>query len=269
MMPSFALGDWKPDTYATLTALSYFLGAVLGAWLLRRDQRTWRDVADVLLVASFSALLGSKLFHVLFESRGHLLSDGREASGMIDLLRDDPWHWARIFDPGYVFYGGLLVATVVTWLFAKRQRLPRPGAIADALVPSIALGIVLGRLGCFLAGCCFGADAPGLPWAVVYPHPPLNAYGPMHPTQLYDATFGVLALGVIAWPGARRPEGWRFVCFLMAYSLWRFVTEFFRGDLERGVWLGFLSTSQALSLLVFGLSCLWIAGSGLDNRAQV
>jgi phosphatidylglycerol:prolipoprotein diacylglycerol transferase len=257
MKPSIALGEWSLDTYVWSVTASYLV--------------------DVLLVAVCSAVLGSKMFHVLFEAPGHVLSHGSEARGVWDLLRDDPWHWARLFDPGYVFYGGLLVATLATWAFVTKRGLPRPLAIGDCMAPALAFGIVLGRAGCFWAGCCYGTSAEGLPWGVTYPDQPLASLGLVHPTQLYDATFGLLALVAMAFLyRKRRFDGQIFLWFLMGYSVWRFTTEFFRGDAERGIWVSWASTSQLISLGVFALAALCalrlqrqVGRSSLDNWAQV
>jgi phosphatidylglycerol:prolipoprotein diacylglycerol transferase len=203
--------------YAALVIASYLAGIAIVAVQAKRDGRDRREIFDVLCVMAISAVVGSKAFHAIVEARGHELSTGVFANGPLALFLDDPWHGLRIFDPGYVFWGGLLTSTLCTYVFVRLQRIRTPLAYGNYAVPALALGIVVGRMGCFIEGCCYGIAG--------------------HPVQLYDAAFGVVALAY------RRLT---FVQFLCAYSLWRFGTEFFRADVDRGLWLWDLSTSQLI-----------------------
>ncbi len=221
-----------PHAYAIATTASYVIALCIAITLARRDHRPWREITDVLSIAVLSALLGSKLFHVLFESQGHVLPNGHAATGVLDLLHHDPFHWARLFEPGYVFDGGVLVSTVITATYVYRTRLLDPLAYGDYAAPGLAFGIFLGRLGCYAAGCCYGkANIP---------------------IQLFDSAFGLAAfIFVIMRYEHRRFFGEVFFNLLIAYNIWRFFSEFFRGDIERGLWFnGLLSTSQLISLLV-------------------
>jgi phosphatidylglycerol:prolipoprotein diacylglycerol transferase len=151
------------------------------------------------------------LFHVLFEAKGHILSDGNAAQGVSDLLTNDPFHWLYIDEPGFVLYGGLLTGSLV--LLNYRD-------YANLLIWPVSIGIAIGRLDCFLNGCCYGIFG----W----------------PTQLAEALF-VLLLG---WRVCTL-QGW-----ILGYALWRFGIEFLRADTERGIWALGLSTSQWISVLI-------------------
>jgi phosphatidylglycerol:prolipoprotein diacylglycerol transferase len=239
-------------TYAAASVAGYAVGVGIGVFLARKDQRSWRDLIDVALVTVISAILGAKVFHTLFEAKGHELQDGSHAHGLLDLLRDDPFHWARLFDPGYVFYGGLLGATLFLYIFLKRQDFKDIGAFGDYAAPGLSLGYFVGRLGCFFGGCCHGT-ATDLPWAVTYPNPPLASLGPIHPVQLYEAAFGLFAFVAVLllyFYRRRRFGGELFALFMVTYALSRFFFEFYRGDSDRGTWLLSLSTSQWIALLV-------------------
>jgi phosphatidylglycerol:prolipoprotein diacylglycerol transferase len=190
---------------------------------------------------------------------------------------------------GLVYYGSLLGMIAAMAFVARRHG--RPMAEVAGFVLTWGLPAhVLGRVGCFLAGCCWGAPSQ-LPWAVSFP-PAAIVYGdpstaradghtvPLHPVQLYEA-LGLLALMValVAWRLRRGPEAtwdaqparWAF-----GYGLLRVVTEIFRADPDRRQllelrwpWLAerldvpaqhpiLLSTSQAISLaLVAGACALW------------
>ena len=107
-----------------------------------------------------------------------------------------------------MFYGGLIAAVAVALWYLWRHRMPM-WTVTDVFAPGIALGHVIGRLGCFFAGCCFGRPTD-VPWAITFHSEyaarnvgtPLNI--PLHPTQLYEAGAELLILGVLL---ADRTEG--------------------------------------------------------------
>jgi phosphatidylglycerol:prolipoprotein diacylglycerol transferase len=141
---------------------------------------------------------------------------------------------------------------------------------ADLFAPGIALGHVIGRFGCLLAGCCYGRPT-SMPWAVTFTDPvaaanvgtPLGI--PLHPTQLYDAGAELLILVVLlATERKGRPfPGRTFWLYILLYGISRFIIEFFRGD-DRGMILG-VSTSQFVSLVAIPLAVAVLLR--LRNRA--
>lgn len=239
------------DLYAATTIFGYVFAVALGFWLGLRDGREARDLLELGLVIVLSAVLGAKLFHTLFEAAGHRLPDESTATGLVDLLKADPWHWARLFEAGYVFYGGVIVAIGMGYLFLLRAGLDRKGAFGDYAAAGLAFGIFVGRLGCFLAGCCYGTPTD-LPWAVEFPAGHATHGAAVHPVQLYDALYGLVVFALCLWYYPRRRfAGELFGYLIMSYAVWRFGTEVLRGDGDRGVWLaGALSTSQLVSLAV-------------------
>lgn len=239
------------NLYVTTTVLGYAAGVAIGFWLGLKDGRDPRDLLEMGLVIVLSCVLGAKVFHTLFEAAGHHLPDGSTAEGLVDLLRADPWHWARLFESGYVFYGGVVGGVVMGYLFLVRAGLPDKGSFGDYAAPGLAIGIFIGRTGCFLAGCCYGTPTD-LPWAVTFPDGHASLGHPIHPVQLYDAFFGLSAFVACLWYYPRRRfPGDLFGMLVMGYAAWRFGTEIVRGDGDRGVWMGgALSTSQLVSLVV-------------------
>lgn len=196
----------------------------------------------------------------------------------------------RFWEGGLVFYGGALAAAGVAVWFCRREGWSF-GRFADVAAPSLSIGHVFGRIGCLLAGCCFGAPCAA-PWGLSFPRgsvafDELQAEGALawgagrtlslHPTQLYEA-LGELAIFALllvlerrddrAAAGGRRPArpGHVFGAYVAAYAALRFVVEMFRGDTARGhvfTWtapriasfLG-LPTDQALMLSVSQLVSL-------------
>jgi phosphatidylglycerol:prolipoprotein diacylglycerol transferase len=171
----------------------------------------------------------------------------------------------KIWQGGIVFYGSILgglIGSVIYWI-----RSPFPfRAMADAVAPALALGTALGRLGCFLNGCCYGAVSTlPPPLAVQFPvgsipwmHQvergwiPLTAgwSAPVHPTQLYAALDGLMLLALLSWYFPRRRRDGDVMALLMVtYSVLRFLNESLRGD-EPAVLMG-LTVAQAISAALF------------------
>jgi phosphatidylglycerol:prolipoprotein diacylglycerol transferase len=130
-----------------------------------------------------SALVGAKLLLLIVDYRQFLDNPG----SLMDLLRS-----------GGVFYGGLIAAVTVALFYIWRHRMPM-WTTTDVFAPGIALGHVVGRLGCLLAGCCFGRQTT-VPWAISFHDPQAFAVAgtplgvPLHPTQLYEAGAEALIL---------------------------------------------------------------------------
>jgi phosphatidylglycerol:prolipoprotein diacylglycerol transferase len=134
----------------------------------------------------------------------------------------------------------------------------------DVFAPGIALGHVVGRLGCLLAGCCFGRPT-SVPWAISFHDP--NAFATsgtplgvsLHPTQLYEAGAEALILVfLLAFERRGRPfPGRTFWSYMLLYGVSRFIIEFYRGD-PRGTVFDALSTSQFVSVILVPLSVVML-----------
>jgi phosphatidylglycerol:prolipoprotein diacylglycerol transferase len=274
VLPTLSLLGTSISTFMVLMAVCYVIGF---AWSVRLGIRLGiprQDVMDGCVVGAITALFGAKLGHVLFESSGHKLANGSTAAGVWDLLKADPWHWARVEDPGYVWYGGALLLVPVALWFTASRGIDR-GDAADAGAPAFALSVGLGRLACFLGGCCYGLPAD-IPWAVQFPVGDAALLGRVHPTQLYESVTGLGLLAYVLWRFPRRKvKGELLAVSVVVYALQRFVIEFYRGDPERGVY-GSLSTSQLISVPVFVVAMLvtlWLFRNGspvpqAENRTK-
>lgn len=238
------LGPLNVYSYGLLLALAYLLGLQLA---LRRAGAAGLDpnrVMDLGIWVVLSALVGAKLLLVVIDLPHFLANPG----DIFSMVRS-----------AGVFYGGLILAVTVGFWYMRRHGLPM-WTTADLFAPGIALGHVIGRLGCFMAGCCFGRPTD-LPWAVTFSHPlaaeivgtPLHV--PLHPTQLYESFAElVILVGLLVLEKRGRPfPGRTFWGYMVAYAITRFVIEGFRGD-DRGVVFGLWSTSQFISLLLLPLS---------------
>jgi phosphatidylglycerol:prolipoprotein diacylglycerol transferase len=241
------LGPATIYTYGVLLAAAYLLGLKLA---MARAQARGLDQARVLDLGIYiiiSALIGAKLLLVVTDL-GTFIND---PSALISLARS-----------GGVFYGGLILAVVVALLYIRRIGLPL-WTTCDVFAPGIALGHVVGRMGCFFAGCCWGKPTD-VPWAITFTNPfaaanvgtPLNV--PLHPTQLYEAGAEALILWfLLATERRGRPyPGRTFWLYMLLYAISRFSIEFSRND-PRGTVLMF-STSQFISLLLAPLAVVML-----------
>ncbi len=168
------------------------------------------------LVAAF--YLGGKLAFIIgYPSDCRALLD---TQGVPGLLRE-----------GFVFYGAVLFGIPITWLGMRRYGIPFARGL-DVIVYVVPLGHVFGRVGCFLAGCCYGCRTDGA-WAVTFPEETMGLAGvPVHPVQLYEAAAN-LGVFAILWWGVRkhyRFPGQALLTYLALYAAIRFLTEFVRGD---------------------------------------
>ncbi len=172
------------------------------------------------------------------------------------------WEALQYWRGGIVFYGSIVGGTIGFFVYRFFHPFPlRP--YLDAVAPSIAIGTLFGRLGCFLNGCCFG-DPCRLPWAIAFPaksppwdhqvllgmiDPHSTASLPIHPTQLYSALDGlVILLLLMAYYPLRRRDGEVMGLLMLTYPITRFLIEFLRND-EPAFFAG-LTISQNISVLL-------------------
>jgi phosphatidylglycerol---prolipoprotein diacylglyceryl transferase len=234
------LGPITIYSYGVLLAAAYLLGLWMAARRARQAGLDANKVLDLGIWVIIAALVGAKLllFIVDFEQFTRSWQD------FTTLLRS-----------GGVFYGGLIAAILVCIHQLRKHQLPLWRS-ADLFAPGIALGYMVGRLGCLMAGCCYGKPTD-VPWAITFTDPaanlnvgtPLNV--PLHPTQVYESAAGLIIFVLLMLIERRgRPfSGRTFWLFVLFYSVSRFIIEFFRGD-DRGMPIDALSTSQLISIVL-------------------
>ncbi len=167
----------------------------------------------------------------------------------VDAIIQNPSIMFNITD-GYVVYGGIIGGIIGGYFGCKRKNLNFLEFL-DLVVPSVAIAQAFGRIGCFMAGCCYGMEIHG-PLGVVFPTGSLAPSGvSLLPTQLISSVFDfALFFILIFYAKRKKANGQVGVLYLMLYSIGRFIIEFFRGDLIRGS-VGTLSTSQFISIFMF------------------
>lgn len=233
----FEIGSFTIYTYGFLIAVGC-IAAFLYMW--RSSKMTFDQANNLFILLIIAGIVGGKLFMIFEDPGSYLRNPGR-----------------LISTSGFVFYGSLLLCIPTMLIFFRRNKLPTLGMLdIMAIVTCIVHGF--GRLGCFMAGCCYGLPTDSF-LAVVFTDPvcqaqPLNT--PLHPTQLYEATFIFLLMtGLLFLKRRKNFDGQVFLVYLIVYACGRSVIEMFRGDIARGfVIKDILSNSQLISLLIVGVA---------------
>jgi phosphatidylglycerol---prolipoprotein diacylglyceryl transferase len=242
-----AVGQLTLYTYGVLLAAAYLLGLKFAMVRAEAQGLDGAKVLDLGIYIIISALVGAKLLLLVTDFR---------------TFQADPQELLTLARSGGVFYGGLILAVAVALWYIRRAGLPL-WTTCDAFAPGIALGHVVGRFGCFFAGCCYGRPTSE-PWGITFTDPfaTANVGTPLgvrlHPTQLYEAGAEFLILLVLLGSErtGRQFRGRTFWLYMLLYAISRFIIEFYRGDPRGSV--GAFSTSQFISILLAPLAIVML-----------
>jgi len=206
------LFHWGPlhvRTYGLMLAVAFLVGTWLALREARRRSLDEDKLVNVVLVVLVSSVLGARALFVL----EHIQEFRREWVSVV-----------AVWQGGLTLYGGVVAGTVGALAAARGMGMPM-WTVADALTPSIALGTLFGRIGCYLNGCCYGRPT-SLPWGMVFPADSFAGLefgnAPIHPAQLYFAVAGLALFGV-TWGLRRRftVPGTLFWTFMALFALVR------------------------------------------------
>jgi phosphatidylglycerol---prolipoprotein diacylglyceryl transferase len=283
-------------SYFVLLLSGFLFATAAGALWARRIGENADVIVDLGLAMLLAGVAGGRILHVLvdgyFWDYVHLCTDpslvdwpldkaeclarSADAScwgsstnpGVWDAVRGvchpkevDCFAWAKFWAGGLTYYGGLIGAVGAAWFLLRRDKFPFWKA-ADMAGFAVPLGLAFGRMGCLLAGCCFGGSCD-LPWAISFPWksaaseaefkahllPSAKLWSlPIHPTQIYEsaASLAIAAFCLVWLHPRKRYDGQVFAAFLALYAVARFLIEFLRRD-DRGGLFG-LSTSQLVGV---------------------
>lgn len=229
-------------SYGLMVAIGIISGFLVLKHLSRAhgiDQNTLTDMAFYTVLV---AILGSRIGFVLLEPSYYL---------------KNPLEILKIWDGGLVFSFGLLFGVVTLYLLSKKKKIGFL-LMADLWAPGLALGQAIGRIGCFLAGCCYGLESDS--WCTVrFTHPeslaPLNV--DLYPTQLFHSLANLVIFGALMGLTKKKQyNGQILVWYMILHPIQRLWIERYRGDF-RGTFLGTqMTTTQAISLLMLFLGVI-------------
>lgn len=270
MHPDFlAIGPFAIHTYGVMMALGFLAG--LGNWILlgRRTGRSSQFCTDLMFWVMAAGIIGARIAYVFENWQDY-------AAAPLSIIRVD--------QGGLVFYGGFVAAGAVIVCFARRHRLGL-ASLFDFVVTSVPLAHALGRIGCFLNGCCFGGRTESvcgvqfplhsIPWYAQFKAGLITADVPaslpVHPVQLYEAAYNLVVYGLLVWVFRRRLRpGIVTSAYLMLYAVGRFALETMRGDRGDRLAVGGFSIGQFVSVLVFaaGLAMLAVLMSRPSRESE-
>ncbi|MBQ2775186.1 MAG: prolipoprotein diacylglyceryl transferase [Clostridia bacterium] len=243
---------------------SYFMAIVVGltltivVGLLRsraeRFHTSTEDVFFTIMCILVGVVIGAKVFQII----GRIIQYGS---------RPDFWtieNWKSMIPGVGVLYGGMIGGFIAALLYVRFSKLDF-WDLADILTPAIIFSVVSGRIGCFMAGCCYGIEAS---WGVVFTNSAIAPNGvPLVPVQLFESGFNLLVtMAMLIIRPERKRKGILLPTYFIVYAVGRFILEFFRGDMNRGVYL--LSTSQWISLLILPLGILMLTQAMRTNATE-
>ena len=255
-------------TYGFCMALGFLAAWQVLAWLCRRTGRQPEPLSNLLMLMLFSGIIGARLEYV------------REFWGRE--FASDPLSVFKVWQGGLVFYGGLILAIAVFFVWCRVRR-ERMAPVADLFVTVIPLAHAFGRVGCFFFGCCYGRES-ACACAVAFPRhsPAWNAQVeagrilqtaqsalPVLPTQLFEAVAVLILFAVLMFVFLRnwkRRPGFTTGCYLAGYACIRFSIEFLRDDMRQR--FGEVSIGQVVSIGLFCLGITFMFVSLLRSRAE-
>ncbi len=217
-----------------------FICALFSAYLLCKFLRC--DYYDFLIIAFIllaSGFIGAKILYLIVNINRINLK----------LIFSNIQSFASFLNSGFVFYGGLIGGSISLFLIYKFLKIDIK-KYEKILVPSIVIAHAFGRIGCAFAGCCYGKPTEGF----LYVQYSSSSYAPtgikLVPVQAIESSFLFLLFFCIVLLIIKRIKIRFTLFYLLLYSIFRFVIEFFRNDFLRGN-ICFLSTSQFISILIF------------------
>lgn len=229
------IGKITIHSWGALVAIA-FATALYLVWKDSKRVKIDQDkTIDFSLWALVLALIGARLVYVLFDL-------GNFLKNPVEIL--------FLQNGGLSIHGALLGGILAGWLFTRKKNIPF-FRLADLVAPPLILAQGIGRLGCFLAGICYGKITE-IPWAVRFSTVP----GLRHPTQLYESGLDIVVF-LFLWSYRKKAkfEGEIFLIYLVAYSVVRSFVEFYRDDMTM---VGPLTVTQLISLpvIIFSLALL-------------
>lgn len=224
-------------SYGLMIAIGIIVAASL--FIKKGKKRGYNEdlLLNMIIFAVIGGILGGKGLFIITEIKDII----KEPSILLN------------FGYGFVVYGAIGGGALAMYLYCRKKKW-NILEMLDITVPGLAIAQGFGRIGCFLAGCCYGAQTD-LPIGVVFPQGSLAPSGiHVHPTQIYSSIFDfILGFFLLYYSKKKRVDGKVMGMYLIIYSIGRFLVEILRNDPRGSV--GVLSTSQFIAIftLVLGI----------------
>lgn len=250
----FSIGPVTVYGYGLMIAIGILAAYLVGEYRAKKQGLDENHVFNYVIWCVLGGFLGSKILYFITDFKD-IMANPKIVLNLAD---------------GWVVYGGIIGGIFSAMLYAKIKKL-RFLEWFDLLIPSVALAQGFGRIGCFLAGCCYGRETDSV-FGIVFHD---SSYAPngvnLLPTQLISSALNFLHFVVlILFARRKKGDGQVGALYLILYSIGRFILEFYRGDLIRGS-VGSLSTSQFISLfiVVAGIALFIVSGRKADKTSAL
>jgi phosphatidylglycerol:prolipoprotein diacylglycerol transferase len=246
----FQIGSLEIHTYGVMQAVAFFSAIFVAVRRAKKEGLNPNVIFDLAIWILISIVIGARIWYV---------------AEHFSEYAENPFDIFKIWQGGLVFYGGFVGAVVGGLLFLKIRKL-RFTKIGDIIAPSFAIGIAIGRIGCFLNGCCYGRISET--FGIAFPakdFPPAYADQlkhnliepgaaqslPVIPTQLYSTFNNLIIFGILLVLARKKPfDGFLIWLFIGLYGLHRFIVDFFRYYEGTAEVLKVMTLSQLASLLL-------------------
>ena len=252
MLPAINIFGFELATYG----LCIFIGIIIGIFFAIKYFAKFNNIKkeDVIYCTSYALIglgLGAKLLYII-TNIPFLIKNAQN----FDLSTVE-----QLFRGGFVFYGGLIGAVIGIFIYSKQFKVSFKSLLLT-LIPTVPLIHSIGRIGCFLAGCCYGIEYNGFGHVIFHNTPSAPVNTPLFPTQILESICNLLIFIVLIITYKKYSGTYKtIILYCILYSVVRFSIEFLRGDLIRGLWLN-ISTSQWISIALF------LVGIGLFYKKE-
>lgn len=202
----FSVGPFEVYSYGLMLAIAFIVCILLASKEAPKQGFDEDQIFTFSLLVIIAGLIGARLGFVVQKLPYYL---------------KHPKEIFFVSEGGLSLHGALLLSLLVGWWYTSRKKI-HYGKLANLLAPFVALGIAIGRIGCFLNGCCYGKEAIP-PWGFSF-----DGGLPVYPIQLWESGFCFLLFWIL-WRFREGRRDWElFLSFITGYSLIRFFTEFWR-----------------------------------------
>ncbi len=249
----FSIGPVTVYGYGLMVAIAVIAAYLLSEFRAKKKGLDYESIFTLAIWCLISGTIGSKMLYFITIWKDIM----KNPSIMLE------------FQNGFVVYGGIIGGILGGFLYCRYKKWNFLEYF-DLVIPQIALAQGIGRIGCFLAGCCYGKEVKNGPGIVFHD----SLYAPngvkLVPTQLYSVAFDIgLFAALLLVDKKKKAHGQVAGAYLAIYSIGRFIIEFFRGDLERGA-VGILSTAQfiAIFLCAAGIALFFWAGKEKKEKEK-
>jgi len=214
----FELGPVSLKSYGLMLAISILTGIYLAKRQAKKEGIEPKEVETISFWLAVSGIFGARFLYTFVENGSYYWRH--------------PIEFFYLQTGGISFFGALYTVVPTLWFLCWKKKLSFL-QLADIFAPVLSLGLGITKIGCFLAGCCYGTVCD-LPWAITFTNPQGLAQPkgvPLHPAQLYEAVSWISLYFILVWLRKyRKVPGEIFLLFVITFGIGRALLEEFRGD---------------------------------------